>query len=443
MINKVLKFIDDYKLANKTIVVGFSGGYDSMCLLDILDKFSEQLKIKLIAAHYNHNWRGKIARQEQEHCRQFCFDRNIEFYTETAPDDIKKNETEAREQRYAFFERAKLKFNADIVCTAHNYDDNAETILYRIIKGTGIVGLKGIIPVREYYYRPLLNVTRSEIEEYNKLNGLNPNNDESNYDSIHKRNLIRYEILPLLQKINPEVKKSLNSLSSIAQSECNILDECMKNVSERLFNNGKILTKEYLKLSGDLQQKIIYNLIYNSEIDYNMSLVKNIVNFIQECSDKNKPSKFSLSTDKWLYVDKNIIEIISETIKTNFELKVEGEGIYQFNNDTFMIKTTNESFDKMQDEYSALVDLSCCEDLVLRTRRDGDVIKPLGSNGTMKLKKYLMSKNIPQHVRDNLVLLCQDKEVLWVAGVGLSDRIKTIDKPTHRISIKYNKEVLL
>ena len=174
-----------------------------------------------------------------------------------------------------------------------------------------------------------------------------------------------------------------------------------------------------------------------------MSLVKNIVNFIQECSDKNKPSKFSLSTDKWLYVDKNIIEIISETIKTNFELKVEGEGIYQFNNDTFMIKTTNESFDKMQDEYSALVDLSCCEDLVLRTRRDGDVIKPLGSNGTMKLKKYLMSKNIPQHVRDNLVLLCQDKEVLWVAGVGLSDRIKTIDKPTHRISIKYNKEVLL
>lgn len=440
MISKVLKFIEDYYLAGKTVIVGFSGGYDSMCLMDILSKIAKGKNIQVIGAHYNHNWRGEIAEQEQKKCEEFCKLRNIEFYTETAPDNIKKNETIARELRYEFFERVKNKYSGDAVFTAHNYDDNAETILYRIIKGTGIIGLKGILPKRGYFYRPLIDVTRKEIEQYCNENNLAPNNDNSNYDSVHKRNLIRHEILPMLSQINPDVKKSLNTLSDIARSEANIIDEYIGLLSRDLFDGEKIKTGKYLKLSDDVKQKIIYNLIYNSEIDYDMNLISNIVNFISETSRKNKPSKFSLSLDKWLYADRNIIEIISESRKTELVIPIKGDGTYNFEHNCFSISGYSGEFERQKDEYTALVELSGYDNLVLRTRRDGDIIKPLGFSGTMKLKKYLMSKEVPQYKRDRIVLLCRGNEVLWAAGVGLSDKIKTKGKPTHKLSIKYRDE---
>ena len=447
MINTVLNFIEKYQLSNKTILVGFSGGFDSMCLLDILWKLKVRLsfdekniaapkKINLVACHFNHNWRGDEARKEQENCESFCKERGIEFYTETAPDDIKKNETEARELRYAFFERAMEKYDADVLFTAHNFDDNAETILYRIIKGTGVVGLKGILPKRGKFYRPLLTITRAEIEKYCVENNLCPNEDSSNSEKIHKRNLIRHDILPLLSKINPDVKKSLVSLGYIAQSESDIVDEYISEISKKLFDGGTIKTKEFLNCSKSVRQKIIYNLIYESEFDYTMDTILNICDFIDKTIKENKPSKYSLGADAWIYADRNIIEIIYESNKNNEVIKIDSCGEYSLGGGKFKIEP-EQTFIKTKDESAAYVDLSGYNDLYIRTRREGDVIHPLGFSGTMKLKKYLMEKNIPQHRRDKLILLTDGNEILWVAGVGLSDKIKTKDVPTHKISVEY------
>ena len=439
MIDKVREFIDKYSLSNKTLIVGFSGGYDSMCLLNILSDLREEKSLKIVAAHYNHNWRGKEAESEQQHCKNYCLNKNIEFYTETAPNNIKKNETEARELRYEFYERAVKKYSADAVLTAHNWEDNAETVLYRIIKGTGVVGLKGILPQRGIYYRPLINISRSDIEKYCEIKNLKPNLDSSNIDIIHKRNLIRHEIFPLLEKINPEVKKSLNSLSRIACDEMDIVEEYIRNIEKIIYNNGQIKTEEYIKLSESVKQKIIYNLIYNSEIDYTYELINNLVIFIEETVKNNKPSKYSLSSDCWLYVDKNIIDIIYEHEKDEEIIRLNKCGEYKIGKYIFKIEECSD-FVSTENEKSAIVDFSSfpIQDLIIRTRRYGDVIKPLGFNGTMKLKKYLMSKKIPVFMRDELILVTSvknDKEILWVAGVGLSDTIKTTDKPTHKISI--------
>ncbi len=436
MQNKISEFIERYKLSDKTLLVGFSGGFDSMCLLDVLSNLKQKYNLHLVACHYNHNWRGETAKREQENCRRFCAEKNIEFYTETAPDDIKKNETEARELRYDFFYRALKKFGADAVLTAHNFDDNAETILYRIAKGTGIVGLKGILPNRDCFYRPLINITRAEIEKYCRENGLSPNNDDSNKDRVHKRNLIRHDILPLLEKINPDVKKALNSLGQIAVSESEIIDEYIGEISKDLFDEDKIKTPLFAKLSDPVKQKVIYNLIYESEYDYTMDTILNVCRFIEDTIAENKPSKYSLGADAWIYADSNIIEIISKSEKSQEVVKIVSDGEYTTGGAKFEIEGTN-IFEKTEDENTAFVDLSGYENLFLRTRRDGDIIQPLGSAGRMKLKKYLMAKKIPQHKRDNLLLLTDENEVLWVAGVGLSDKIKTTDKPTHKISIKY------
>lgn len=436
----IKKFIEKYNLQNKTIVVGFSGGYDSTCLLYSLNKLKKKLNLKLVGAHFNHNWRGETAKQEQKNCRKFCEKLEINFYTETAPFDTQKNETVAREQRYHFFENAMKKYNTDIVFTAHNYNDNAETLIYRIAKGTGLTGLKGISEKRENYYRPLLNIKRKTIENYCKDNGLEPNNDLSNNDTVHKRNLIRHEILPLLEEINPNVIKAINNLSKVTEVELDILDNYLNSIKNKVYSDGKILTKEFKKLDKNLAQKIVYEYIYNSEIDYDYRLIENATNFLINAINLDKISKFSLTKDRWLYVDKNTIEIIKSTEKNNEIINIINDGEYIYNDKIFCIKSIIEPLKISKDESNVLVDLSKYEKLTLRTRKDGDIIQPLGSSGKMKLKKYLMSKNIPQYKRDDLILLCDKNEVLWVAGVGLSDKIKVKELSSHNLEIKNIQE---
>ena len=169
MLKRIVDFLREYELQSKTIIVGFSGGYDSMCLLDALYKIKQIddfYDLKIIAAHFNHNWRGEESMREQEVCRLFATSKGFEFYTKMAPSGLKKSENEARIVRYDFFEEALENYDADAVFTAHNKDDNAETVLYRAIKGTGLVGLKGISVKRGCFYRPLLKVSRKEIVEY-------------------------------------------------------------------------------------------------------------------------------------------------------------------------------------------------------------------------------------------------------------------------------------
>lgn len=144
--DNVKNFIEKYNLSGR-FILAFSGGYDSMCLLDVLYK----LKTDVVAVHLNHNWRGKESMDEAENCENFAKSRGILYYSETLPDDVQKTETAAREARYDFFKRCAEKFNSQIVFTAHNFDDNAETVLYRIIRGTGTAGLQGIAEKREIF----------------------------------------------------------------------------------------------------------------------------------------------------------------------------------------------------------------------------------------------------------------------------------------------------
>ena len=439
MIDKILKFTDDYSLNDKTVVVAFSGGYDSMCLLDILNGISDIKHLKLIAAHYNHNWRGEEARKEQEHCREFCLKKGIEFYTETAPDDVKKTESVARDLRYDFLRRAAEKYNADAVVTAHNYDDNAETILYRIIKGTGVVGLKGIAPQRDIFYRPLIDIKRAEIEEYCRVNGLEPNIDSSNDNTKYKRNFIRKDILPMLEKINPEIKKALTNLGYVAQAELNIADEYIEMISDRLYADGKIVKSVYSSLSEALKKKIIYYSLYNSGLEYDYTKISNVYEFIETQVYLGGSGKCSLANDIWLLVGDEYIEIVKSAEVISEEIIVNKAGEYNINGNVFEINECTIR-EKTLDEYEAYVDLSDYTNMVLRTRRNGDYIYPLGLGGKMKLKKYLNQKKVPQYKRDGLILLANGSEVLWVGGIGVSDKIKVVDKPTNKISIKYKED---
>ena len=446
MIDKIIAFLNEYNLNDKTIVVGFSGGYDSMCLLDVLSKIRQKegfFDLNIIAAHYNHNWRGEEALKEQEVCRIFAASKGFEFVTKTAPAGIKKSENEARILRYEFFDEVLEDYDADAVFTAHNKDDNAETILYRVIKGTGLVGLKGISKKRGYFYRPLLNITRSEIVEYCEANNLSPNKDSSNMDTTYRRNFLRLNVIPLLEKINPNVKESLNTLAEVANSENDIIEEYLKTLRGRVFEQERIVSQEYKILSKPVKLRFLHEFIQSIDLDYDYKKVNEIYEFIEQNINKKNGSTISLATALWLYVDEKTIETIPGKKKAiekfNEIIEIDSEGEYKIGDRTLIIKSyePNEIFIFPESTASFVyVDLSKVKlPMYARTRKDGDIINPFGMNGSMKLKKYLNSKGVNRHKRDEILLLANNDEVLWVVGVGLSNKIGVTDKPTHVIEV--------
>ena len=447
MLDRVADFIKKYNLSDKTVIVGFSGGFDSMCLLDILSKLTKEPefeKMKVIAAHFNHNWRGEESLKEQEVCRIFASAKGFEFYTKNAPSTLKKTENDARIARYEFFEEAFEEFDADAVFTAHNKDDNAETILYRITKGTGIVGLKGIAEKREFFYRPLLKISRAEIMQYCNDNNLSPNNDSSNSDIAYKRNYIRLNVMPALERINPMVKDALNTLAVNAASDNEIIEEYLKDIRPKVFEKDIILSEEYKKLTKPVKLRFLYEFIQKIGLDYDSKKINEIHEFIENNIEQRNGSTISLASALWLYADDKIIETIprkTDGIKIDIpETLINSEGEFNIGNRIFTLKKYDDKNIFVFPEATAnfaYVDLSKVKfPLIVRSRKDGDIITPFGMTGSMKLKKYMNSKGVSRHRRDNILLLCSDEEVLWVAGVGISNHIGVIDKPTHVIQVQ-------
>ena len=241
-----LDTIKENNLINKgdVIVVGVSGGPDSITLLTCLNKFKAYLGIEIISAHINHLIR-KDSTEDEQYVENMCKNMGIKCYVKRA--DVEKiakeqkkgSEEVGRKIRYDFFDEVARKENANKIAIAHNMKDNAETMLLNIIRGSGLTGLEGI-QAEEYgkYIRPLINCTREEIEEYCEKNNLQPRIDSTNKENIYRRNIIRNKLLPQLQELNPNIVESLSNLSKIVK----VQNMHIKNEVENIYN--KIATEE-------------------------------------------------------------------------------------------------------------------------------------------------------------------------------------------------------
>lgn len=450
MIESVEKFLEEQKLLSpdKTFLVGFSGGSDSLCLLDILNILSKKYGFKLVALHLNHNWRGEESKQEELNCKRFCELSSIEFISETlANGHSQKNENFAREARYDFFIKHAKNYPNSAIFTAHTHSDNAETIIYRIVKGTGIRGIQGIPAVRIKdgipICRPLLSISRKQIEDYCNCKGLVANNDSSNLDLSFKRNFIRHKIMPLFDEINFHAESSINSLAKMAISQSNIVDEYIEIIKKDLKDGDKYLTQNFITLSDDVKKKLVYDACIRKDLDYDSKKIENIVHFIMDNANSKSGSRLSITNCLWLFVNsKHIYTITETTCQLNMsEIKITEEGKWAFSDKKAFslqkyVEDGNITYPSENAPY-AYVDLSEVGlDLTVRTRREGDHISPFGMSGSMKLKKYLNAKGISQHEKDGLALLCKGSEVLWVAKVGLSNKLKVVNKPTHVIKLE-------
>lgn len=264
--DKILQTIKKYNLIqeNDVIIVAVSGGPDSMCLLDNLLYLKEELKIKeIIVAHINHMLREE-AKEETKYVENYCADKNIRCFTKYV-DIIKISQEEkigteeaGRKERYKFFDEIANRVNANKISIAHNKNDNAETLLMHMIRGSGISGLCGIRPTREgKYIRPLIKCDREEIEEYCQEQKLQPKYDKSNNNNTYTRNKIRNELIPYLKKeFNPNIIETIDRLSELITDEENY----MEKMTIEAYN--EILMEDINS------NKIILNLNKFNELDY-------------------------------------------------------------------------------------------------------------------------------------------------------------------------------
>lgn len=260
MKNKVLNTIKKYNLIqeNDKIVIGVSGGPDSMCLLNILNGLKEKLNFEIVVAHINHMIR-KEAEEETQYVKNFCDKLGIKCYIKRIDVIDKSNkekigtEEAGRKARYDFFEEVLNSVNANKIATAHNENDNAETVLMNIFRGAGTSGLKGIEPIRDNkYIRPIIECERSEIEEYCRVNKLQPKIDKTNFENVYTRNKIRNVLIPEIKKeFNPNIIESLNKLSILSRQENNFIQEYAKNIME----NELIVEKDLENLQQSRNEK--------------------------------------------------------------------------------------------------------------------------------------------------------------------------------------------
>ena len=323
MEEKVLKTIKKYELikSGDNIVLGISGGPDSICMLYILNSLKKDLNFNIYVAHINHMLREN-AKLDEEYVKNTCEKLNITVYIkhikikEIAEKEKRGIEETGRKVRYKFFEEILRKTNSNKIATAHNLNDSIETIILNIIRGTGISGLAGIEPIRENkFIRPLIECERKEIEEYCKLNKLEPRIDESNYENKYNRNKIRNICIPYLQKeLNSNVIKNISRLTEIANEEQKYIEKnveksfnkiCIENTENKIILDLKMFVKEELVIKRRL---ILYTI--NKLIGTTINIEKiNIDDIIKLC-ERNIGNKFLVPTKGIkVFVKKGKIEI--------------------------------------------------------------------------------------------------------------------------------------
>lgn len=247
---------------NSKIIVGVSGGPDSTCLLDVLAKLAPKYGFQLHVAHVNYNLRGKNSIEDEKFVRELAKNLGLEVSVLNVKNTQYKGnlEDELRKIRYAFFEKIRKSLKYDLIAVAHNQDDQAETVLMRIMRGSGLSGLAAIKAKNGNIVRPLLQISKIEILTYLKQNKLKFRIDESNVDLRFDRNKIRHELIPYLEdKFNPAIKKTIANWSLIVAEEYDFIEKSAQDFLSQMYKNKSVTFQEneFFCLHGAVQRQVL------------------------------------------------------------------------------------------------------------------------------------------------------------------------------------------
>ena len=392
------------ELNNSTVVVAVSTGIDSMVLLDLLLKLNN---VKVIVAHVNHHKRTQ-SDEEQNFIEKFCCERNIKCYVKELFFESSANFQEsARIKRYEFFEEVLKKETAKYLLTAHHATDNLETILIRLIKSTSHKGYAGIEKLQKkgdyIIYRPLLDVSKKDIREYQKEQNIKYFNDESNDQDDYLRNRIRHNIIPEMEKENPSLYKAIEIYQEhILETNKLLFKEINSFIKEEVLVQNNIISfkeESILKYNNYLQEQILFEILKK----YSLSkiLIEELIDQIKSSKNKiiNTVTKELTMIKEYGYIKFGKLSKIDE-----FSLKVETTGQYKLPNDITLVVDKNICYFETENNKLCynIKDLP----LYIRTRKEGDKILV---NGKLKnLSDYLTNKKISHFIRESILVVTNE-----------------------------------
>lgn len=434
---KFLKYIDEKELirTGDKILTAFSGGPDSVFLLFLLHKFQKKLGIEISAIHINHSLRGKAANDDENFCREFCSEKQIDFtsVTKNVRSFAAKNgyslEEAGRIIRYREFGKLLKQKKLDKTATAHNAGDNTETVLLNVFKGTGLDGISGIPAKRDNIIRPVLCFTRDEILSYLSENKIPYCIDKSNEDSNFDRNFLRNKILPLIrERLNPSID---NALLISAENFGNIKDYILTN-ELKVFGNiqkdssGSIIirTADLKKVDRTLRGMLLKNLLSR---ELGIQIYSYDVKKVLSLESAQTGKKIELSGGIMVFRERDHLKFISGSkIQKEFQDQIHTGETKSIPGGKLSVRICDKGSqvysNNKNKEYISADSLS--DEFIIRRWKEGDSFHPLGMKGTKKISDFLNEQKVESSGKKNHLILVHRNKVVWVIGLRIDDRFK-------------------
>lgn len=426
-----------------TLVVGLSGGADSSALLDLLTKLPDY-NLHLIAAHLNHTLRGAESDADEEFCRELASRYAIPYesrrvdVTKMAADFRLNLEDAGRRARIEFLDEVRCIYGAAAVILAHHADDQAETVLMRLLRGSGMTGLSGMAHRNlRGYLRPLLDISRADIERYLLARGLSWREDASNSDTAYLRNRIRHQLLPLLEEYNPAIRSCLAATASILGDDETLLGE----LAARAFSGscrmeeGRVAcgVGQLRELNPALRRRVLrhaFMQLTGTLVGVGLRHIDALCDLI----DSGRPnSRLALPQGVAAVREYDRLLLIradADIHDAAFELLIAEPGLYDLPHGGSIAVDASATAPFPTDPGTACFDLGNIPfPWLVRTFRPGDRIAPFGMSGRKKVKDIFIDRKIPFSERKRIPLLFCGDELVWVAGVCVSESCR-IDTPS-------------
>lgn len=457
MLEKVKCYCDQNGLLKQgdTILIACSGGPDSLALVDVLLKLKEVYQLELAVAHVDHMFRGAESQADAAFVAEFCKKNKVAYYQKTfdVPAYIKKTglspEEAARIVRYDFLRNvAKSLGNANIA-TGHHKDDQAETVLIHLFRGAGSSGIGGIRPISHGIIRPLLSVTRKEIEEYCKNSQLVPRIDSTNAEPYYLRNRIRLQLLPdLMEKFNPAIKDAICKSAEIIGAEHDFIRQSIESIWEDLISREKevfIFNREKLNDLHIAQKRELFRMAIEKKQGHLRGISFMHVEKMIVLSEKGFVGTH-IELPGNLVFKCNYQQMILSSVKVSVDKSDILYAMLDLQGDTYIpaLKLTMQSeltdapmkpsgINSVVFDFEQLV-----PPLFIRFRQTGDRFHPSGMKGSKKLKDFFIDCKLERQKRDKVPLLCDQKGILWIGGYRQSEfgRVSEKTKKFLRVSIR-------
>jgi tRNA(Ile)-lysidine synthase len=422
-----------------TVVVGVSGGPDSMALLHLLVQIRKEADIFIICAHVNHNVR-KESENERVFLETYCDNNQITFETMKIEDYGDDNfHNEARTKRYNYFGKVVKKYGANYLFTAHHADDLIETILMRIARGSTLRGYSGfskIVNMGSYeIVRPLISITKDEILKYNRCNNLPYVEDLSNKEDKYTRNRYRKVILPFLKKEDPNVHEKFLKFSNTLMEYNNFMDRQMYAVINDVYKQNILNTEKFMNLDKLIGMKIIYYILEHVYQDDLMLIYDSHAELIYNLIASKKPNAY-------IYLPNNI-KVVKAYENLTFIKEFIEHNAYEIELINYVNLPNGKNIEIVEKEDTNGNDICRLNSseihlpLYVRTRQPGDKMDMKGMLGTKKLKDIFIDEKVPASDRDLWpVVVDSSGKIIWIPGLKKSKLIKE-KRESHDIIIKY------